>query len=157
MPGKALRAIVSTAPLFGVLLLVPFVVGAQSTVLRAGSTVRFRIYPTDPPHQATLDSLTADSLILQRCEPCSGLRFARTGISHLELLRDRPAGPRLAAGFGIGGLIGLGLGALAANSCHGIGDTCDGSIVALPLLGILGAMIGTLAGFLTAYKWVPIG
>jgi hypothetical protein len=140
-----------------VLLLAPIPAGGQSVLLPPGSTVRFRIHPADPPHQATLETLTADSLILQRCETCTGLRFARTQVSHLELLRDRPAGPRLAAGFGIGGLIGLGLGALAANSCHGIGDTCDGSVLAVPLLGILGAMIGALAGFLTAYKWVPIG
>jgi hypothetical protein len=55
----------------------------------------------------------------------------------------------------MGASAGLALGYLSAVSCKG-GDRCDAGIVAIPLLGIFGGIIGGGAGYLSGYKWEPV-
>ena len=148
----AARAILSS------LVVAPFFLAAQTVPTPAsGPKVRFWIVAGGSVHTAQLRDLTADSLILESCATCSTLRYSRAEVNHIEVFRQLPRGMRTLRGYGYGGLIGLVAGAIVAGTCRGIGDTCDGAILAVPIGGIVGGLIGGLVGYLTAYRWDPIG
>ena len=133
---------------------------AQETMLRSGARIRFRTNDSvqlakDSLHVAQLARLTRDSLIVQRCMTCARLGYARAEVKHLEVFRPSDRGSRFLTGFGVGGLLGLGLGVLGATTCHG-GDKCDGAIFLIPFGGIVGGLIGGMGGYLTAYRWDAI-
>jgi hypothetical protein len=129
---------------------------AQENGPRQGSLIRFRVPPQDSLHVADLARITADSLVLERCETCSRLLFSRAEVNHLEVFVTTNRGDRLIAGFGIGGLIGGGLGYLSARTCKGNADACELSFLAVPFGAIAGAILGAGVGFITAYKWEPV-
>ncbi len=129
---------------------------AQDPRLRPGATIRFGTDTSDALHVGQLALATADSLFLQRCVTCGRLTYSRIEINRLAVFHPAHRGLRFLTGFGYGGLAGLGLGLLAAISCHGIGDECDGGIILIPFGGLLGGLVGGLIGYLTAYSWDPI-
>ena len=128
---------------------------AQDARLRPGTTIRFATATSDTVHVAELDHATSDSLYLGRCGTCTRLSYSRMEVNRLAVFHPAHRGSRFLTGFGFGGLAGLGLGLLAATSCHG-GDRCDGGIVLIPFGGLLGGLVGGLAGYLTAYSWDAI-
>ena len=134
----------------------PSVTAAQSGSVEPGARIRFAIGGTDFLHEATLARIGADSLFLQKCTTCERLTYSRSEVNRLAVFRKSGAGSRAVTGFGIGGLVGLALGGIAMATCHGVGDACDGALVALPFEGLAGGLIGSLAGYLTGYKWLPI-
>ena len=150
--GRIARCLVSVGLFF-----IPFsVTDAQDANVGPGSRIRFRIDSSELAHEATLGLLTRDSLVLHRCVSCDRLRYGRADVSHLEGFYRKPSGSRMLTGFGYGGLAGLALGVIVLKSCHGLGDSCDGAILAVPFGGLLGGLIGVLTGYLTAYEWQPI-
>lgn len=139
------------------LFLAPLLLGAQSTSPPvAGSQVRFWVVAGGSVHTAQLERLTPDSLILESCATCTILRYARADVNHIEVFHRLPSGMRTVQGFGYGGLIGLVAGVIGASTCHKIGDGCDGAILLVPVGGILGGLIGAIAGHLSSYKWEPV-
>jgi hypothetical protein len=129
---------------------------AQDLLLHPGARIRFGIDTTRALHVADLGQATRDSLLLRDCQTCSRLSYSRLEVNRLAVFRRVPAGMRMVSGFGFGGVAGLALGLIAARTCHGVGDECDGSIVVVPALGLLGGLVGVLAGYLTAYSWDPV-
>ena len=131
-------------------------VAAQDPRLQAGATIRFGTGTSDTLYVGQLARATADSLFLQRCVTCGRLTYSRIEVNRLAVFHPAHRGLRFLSGFGYGGLAGLGLGLLAAKSCHGIGDECDGGILLIPIGGLLGGLVGGLIGYLTANSWDPI-
>jgi len=129
---------------------------AQESVLRQGSLIRFRVPPQDSLHIADLDRLTADSLVLERCETCSRLRFSRAEVAHLEVFGPVNRGDRFLAGLGLGALIGGGLGYLNVATCKGYADACELAVLAVPFGAIAGGILGAGFGFMTGYRWKPV-
>ena len=129
---------------------------AQETLLRPGVTVRFAAGTSDTLHVGVLARATPDSLFLDRCLSCDRLSYSRIEVNRLGVLHPAHRGSRFVSGFGLGGLAGLGLGALVAMSCHGPADRCEDSLIIVPFGGLLGGLIGGLAGYLTAYSWDPV-
>ena len=141
----------------GSLLFVPLLLGAQTeSPPVAGSQVRFWVVAGGSIHTAQLEQLTPDSLILQSCATCTTLRYARADVSSIEVLHRLPSGMRTVSGFGWGGLIGLVAGVIGASTCNKLGDGCDGAILLVPAGAILGGLIGSLAAYLSSYKWEPV-
>jgi len=129
---------------------------AQTTVVKPGATVRFRLAADDPYRQGLLSQLTADSLIVERCPLCYGrLRYGRVEVSRLDVSRRVSSGTRVLTGVLLGGGVGLLAGAASAGSCHG-GPECDLSGLAVPALGLLGAVFGGLGAYLSSYIWEPV-
>lgn len=134
--------------------------GAQSSTqpvgIESGASIRFQIFGDSLFRSGFLSRFTQDSLIVERCPTCYGrLAYGRTELTRLDVSRRLPGGSRALSGFAIGGAAGLGLGYISTVNCKG-GDKCDGAIVAIPFLGILGGLIGAAAGYLSAYKWEPV-
>jgi len=141
----------------GSLLFVPLLLGAQTeSPPVAGSQVRFWLVAGGTIHTAQLEQLTPDSLLLQSCATCTTLRYARADVSSIEVLHRLPSGMRTVSGFGWGGLIGLVAGVIGASTCNKLGDGCDGAILLVPAGAILGGLIGSLAAYLSSYKWEPV-
>ena len=141
----------------GSLLFVPLLLGAQTeSPPVAGSQVRFWVVAGGSIHTAQLEQLTPDSLILQSCATCTTLRYARADVNNIEVFRRLPSGMRTVSGFGWGGLIGLVAGVIGASTCNKLGDGCDGAILLIPAGAILGGVIGSLAAYLSSYKWEPV-
>ncbi|MEA2762743.1 MAG: hypothetical protein QOD47_2027 [Gemmatimonadaceae bacterium] len=129
---------------------------APSTIA-AGATIRFLVGTDSRLNVGRLNKLSADSLIIDRCENCDRLRYGTLEISRLEVLRGSSRGRHFAIGLGVGALAGL-LSATIDNArpCHT--DVCD-----LRLLGfIIGPPIGALIGgiialaFPTGQRWEPV-
>ena len=129
---------------------------AQDPRLRPGTRIRFGIGTTETLHVAELGQATPDSLVLRQCQSCNRLSYGRVEVNRLAVFSRVPAGMRVVSGFGYGGLVGLGIGLLGASMCHGTGDQCDGGIILVPAVGLLGGLVGALIGYLTAYSWHPI-
>jgi len=141
----------------GSLLFVPLLLGAQTeSPPVAGSQVRFWLVAGGTIHTAQLEQLTPDSLLLQSCATCTTLRYARADVSSIEVFHQLPSGMRTVQGFGWGGLIGLVAGVIGASTCNKLGDGCDGAILLVPAGAILGGLIGSLAAYLSSYKWEPV-
>jgi hypothetical protein len=137
------------------LLSVASLSSAQAAHVTRGDRVRFSIGPPDSLHEAVLERVTPDSLVLESCGTCARLLYGRSEIGRLAVFRKSGAGMRAVTGFGLGGLVGLGIAGVAVAGCHG-GDKCDGTVVAIPFLGLLGGLIGAVGGYLSGYKWVPV-
>lgn len=121
-----------------------------------GASIRFQILGDSLFRSGILSRLTRDSLIVERCPTCYGrLDYGRGELTRLDVSRRLAGGSRALTGFAIGASAGLGIGWLSGINCKG-GDKCDGTIVAIPFLGILGGLIGGAAGYLSAYKWEPV-
>lgn len=129
---------------------------AQDPRLRAGVTIRFGTDTTSTLHVAQLEQATRDSLLLRRCETCSRTGYSFSEVNRLAAFQRIPAGMRMVSGFGWGGLLGLGLGAIAATTCHGTADRCEDAFLLVPFTGLLGGFVGALTGYLTAYRWEPV-
>lgn len=130
--------------------------GAQTTVVKPGSTIRFRLGADDPYHVARLSRLTADSLILEHCETCFGsLRFGREQVLRLDVSRRVTSSARIGWGALIGGVAGAGVGAVASATCHG-GPKCVMAGEEGPFLFLLGAALGGIAAYITSYIWDPV-
>jgi hypothetical protein len=141
--------------LFMMLFALPTWSAAQSIAVKAGDRIRFSLAGSDSLHDATLARLTTDSLYLESCATCARPLYPRADVRRLAVFRRTGSGSRVVAGFGWGGLIGLGVGAIGAANCHG-GDRCDGSIVAIPVAALGGGLIGSVYGYLSAYRWQPV-
>src|SRR5437762_4363485 len=115
---------------------------AQDPRLRPGAAIRFGTDTSDALHVGQLARATADSLFLQRCVTCGRLTYSRIEINRLAVFHPAHRGLRFLSGFGYGGLAGLGLGVLAAKSCHGLGYECDGRVSSLSLCGCAGRLGG---------------
>lgn len=147
----------SVACVLALTALWPFAGGAQNGRVEPGDRIRFSLGPSRVLHEARLEQLTADSLIVERCPSCAQLRYARREVGDLAVFRRKPAGMRALRGFGVGGLIGLVAGGIGGLTCHGTADKCEGWFVAFPFFGLIGGAIGAIAGYLGAYTWQPIG
>jgi hypothetical protein len=129
----------------------------QDTRLRPGATIRFNTDTTARPHIGELARATPDSLLLQRCPTCARLGYSLAEVDRLAVFRRVGRGTRFITGYGLGGLIGLGVGALIANACNGIGDECDGTLIIVPAAGVLGGLVvGLIHYWSTPYTWDPI-
>ena len=131
--------------------------GAQSSTrpvaIESGASIRFQIFGDSLFRSGILSRFTQDSLIVERCPTCYGrLAYGRSELTRLDVSKRLPGGSRALGGFAIGASAGLGLGFLSAVNCKG-GDKCDGVVVVVPFLAILGGAIGAAAGYLSAYKW----
>lgn len=124
--------------------------------MKPGSTIRFRLGADDPDHVARLSQLTPDSLILAHCETCFGrLRYGREEVLRLDVSRRAVSSSRIGMGALIGGLVGAAVGATGAATCHG-GPRCEMAGEAAPFLFLLGAALGGIGAYLTAYVWDPV-
>jgi len=129
---------------------------APSTIAH-GSTIRFVVGTDSLLVVGHLTKLTADSLMIERCENCDRLRYGTREISRLEVLRGSSRGRRFAIGLGAGALAGLIIAFLQdIQPCHT--DVCD-----LRLLGFIfdpaaGALIGGIIGIAlpTDQRWEPV-
>jgi hypothetical protein len=150
MPLNALlRTLAATA-----LCAIPCV--AQTTVVKAGATVRFRLAAGDPYRQGQLAQLTADSLIVERCPLCNGrLRYGRVELERLDVSRRVDGGSRVAKGVLIGGGAGLLAGVASEATCHG-GPRCEFAALAIPFLTFVGAAVGGIAAYLSSYVWESV-
>jgi len=129
---------------------------AQTSVVKPGATVRFRLASDDPYRQAQLLQITSDSLIVERCPLCYGrLRYGRVEVLRLEVSRRVASGSRVVTGVLVGGGVGLLAGVGSAASCHG-GPKCDLAALAVPALGLLGAAFGGIGAYLSSYIWEPV-
>ena len=128
---------------------------AQESYVKEGATIKFQTDSGQLTHTAQLALLTRDSLFLQRCSTCSRLVYSRVEVSHLAVFHAEGRGDRFLTGWLIGTLAGGGLAYVEASTCTG-GDKCDGGIVLVPAMAILGGLIGGIAGVLSGYKWHPI-
>ena len=128
---------------------------AQKTIVKQGATVRLRPVGDERFHSAQIHRITRDSVVLERCLDCNRLSYRRNEVAKLDVFQPYAQSSRTFKGICLGTTIGGGLGYLAATSCSG-GDRCDLAALAVPFGAITGALIGGVAGFVSAYRWQPV-
>ena len=96
--------------------------------------------------------LDADTLVMKAQGMIRPVAIPLTSVKRLEVSRGRKS--RILKGLGIGFLVGAGLGAYigAAKECNGTGgdtmcgDRAANAVFAGSVLGLLGAVAGTIVG-----------
>ena len=152
----SLRIFVSLAAVAWMAVMCVTSSGAQTTVVKPGSTIRFRLGADDPYHVARLSRLTADSLILAHCETCFGrLGYGRDEVRRLDVSHRAVSSARIGLGALIGGALGAGVGLIDSARCQG-GPKCELAAAEGPLLFLIGAAVGGISAYLTAYTWDPV-
>jgi hypothetical protein len=129
---------------------------APSTIA-AGATIRIVAGTDSHLIVGQLRNLTADSLIIDRCENCDRLRYSTGEISRLEVRRGSSRGKH----FGIGLLFGAFAGLIAAvlddaQPCHS--DGCGFGVGAFLIGPPFGALIGGIIAVAlpTTEHWEPV-
>jgi hypothetical protein len=130
-------------------------VAGQETLVKPGSTIRILPAGDYRFHSGQLGRLTADSVILTDCPSCSRLLYGRAEVAKLDVYRTYARGEHIFYGTVFGAAIGGALGYLSAATCGG-GDKCDLAGLAIPFGAISGAIVGSIVGIATAYKWQPV-
>ena len=129
---------------------------APSTIA-PGATIRFVLGTDSRLNIGHLSSLTADSLIIDRCANCDRLRYGTREISRLEVLRGSSRGRHFAVGLLFGAFAGL-IAAVLVNvqPCHT--DVCDLALLAFyvdpPFFALIGGIIGIALP--TGQRWEPV-
>ena len=136
---------------------VPVVSAVAPSTIAPGATIRFVAGTDSRLIVGHLSTLTADSLIIERCTECDRLRYGTREISRLEVLRESSRGKHFAVGLGVGALAGLIAAVLnSAQPCHT--DVCDlrdlGFIYGPPIGALIGGIIGV--SLPTGERWEPV-
>jgi hypothetical protein len=129
---------------------------APSTIA-PGATIRFVVGTDSLPVIGHLSTLTADSLIVERCAHCDRLRYGAREISRLEVHRGSSRARHFGHGLVFGALAGLIVAVLVdAQPCHS--DGCGIGIAAFIIGPPEGALIGGIIGVIlpTAERWEPV-
>jgi hypothetical protein len=136
---------------------IPIVRAAAPATIAPGATIRFVVGTDSRLIVGHLNKLSADSLIIDRCEKCDRLRYGTCEISRLEVLRGSSRGRH----FGIGLLFGAFAGLIAAvfenaQPCHT--DACGLRMLAFYFYPPFGALIGGIIGVSlpTGERWEPV-
>jgi hypothetical protein len=136
---------------------IPVVRAIAPSTIAPGATIRFVVGTDSRPIVGHLRNLTADSLIIDRCENCDRLRYGTFEISRLEVLRGSSRGKHFAAGLVVGAFAGLIAAVLnSAQACHT--DVCGlrdlGFFVGPPFGALIGGIIGV--SLPTGERWEPV-
>jgi hypothetical protein len=129
------------------------------SAIAPGATIRFVEGTDGRLIVGHLSKLTADSLVIQRCENCDRLRYGTPEISRLEVLRGSSRGKHFAVGLAVGALAGFVAGVInTAQPCNSTPDVCGFRDIALIAGPAEGALIGGIIGiaFPTRQKWEPV-
>jgi hypothetical protein len=136
---------------------IPAVRAVAPSTIAPGATIRFVVGTDSLLHVGHLSSLTADSLIIDRCTNCDRLRYGTREITRLEVLRGSSRGRHFAHGLVFGALAGL-IAAVLVNvqPCHT--DVCDLRLLDFFALPPFGALIGGIIGTIltTSERWEPV-
>jgi hypothetical protein len=129
---------------------------APSTIA-PGATIRFVAGTDSRLIVGHLSKLTADSLIIERCENCDRLRYGTREISRLEVLRGSSRGRHFGHGLVFGALAGLIIAVFDnAQPCHT--DVCGMRVLEFFAGPPFGALIGGIIGVSlpTGERWEPV-
>ena len=139
---------------------IPVVREVAPSTIAPGATIRFAVGTDSLLRVGHLSSLTADSLIVDRCTNCDRLRYGTREISRLEVLHGSSRGKHFAVGLGIGALAGVIIAGLNyARPCHALDtDVCGfrafGFIFGPPIGALIGGIIGV--SLPTGERWEPV-
>jgi hypothetical protein len=130
------------------------------TTIAHGSTIRFVVGRDSLPTVGHLTSLTADSLIVERCANCVRLRYATREISGLEVRRGSSRARHFGHGLVFGALAGLSIAVFDnARPCHASDtDVCGFRVLEFFVGPPFGALIGGIVGVAlpTRERWEPV-
>jgi hypothetical protein len=123
----------------------PAVRAVAPSTIAPGATIRFVVGTDSSLTVGHLSKLSADSLIIDRCENCDRLRYGTREISRLEVLRGSSRGRHFAVGLLFGAFAGL-IAAVFENAqpCHT--DVCGLRMLDFFAFPPFGALIGGIIG-----------
>jgi hypothetical protein len=132
---------------------------APSTIAH-GATIRFVVGTDSLPVVGHLSTLTADSLIVERCAHCNRLRYGAREISRLEVHLGSSRGRHFGHGLVFGALAGLSIAVIDnARPCHALDtDVCGFRVIEFFVGPPFGALIGGIVGVIlpTGERWEPV-
>ena len=135
----------------------PAVRAVAPSTISPGAAIRFVVGTDSRLTVGHLSKLSADSLIIDRCENCDRLRYGTGEISRLEVRRGSSRGRHFGVGLLFGAFAGLIAAVLnSAQACHT--DVCGlrdlGFFVGPPFGALIGGIIGV--SLPSGERWEPV-